>query len=157
VYYFDENGNQKEQRVEKESSVRVTPALPVAFGQSIRLEGIELASANVQRGDAVLLLLYWRALVPIADDYTVVVSLIDANGKRVAAYEKEPRRGSAPTSAWQAGQLIVDAIQLPVPADLAPGAYRLEIALVDAAKQQRIDMIDSMDEQVSIEPVNVLK
>ena len=148
---FDENGNQREQRVDKDYAARNTPALPVLFTSLISLEKAELASANVSRGDAVIVFLDWRALAPIADDYTVGVSLVDANGKRVTTYAKEPRRGLSPTSTWMPGQTILDAIQLPVPIDLPPGAYHIEITLFDAANPS------SANTSVIIEPVNVLK
>lgn len=151
VNYFDENGNQKEQRVDQELNVRITPVLPVSFSPAIRLEDVELVNANVPRGDAVILLLHWRALASIADDYTVGVSLIDSSGTRLSTYTKEPRRGQSPTSTWTPGQLIIDAIQLPVPADVTPGAYRIEITLFDAAKQATGNSF------VTIEPVNISK
>lgn len=149
VNYFDESGNQKEQRVDQALNVRITPALPVAFTPAIRLDNIELVSANVLRGDSVILLLHWRALASIADDYTVAVSLVDATGKHVATYAREPRRGQAPTSTWQPGQTILDAIQLPVSPDAPPGVYRVEIALVDAAKPA------TASARVIIEPVRI--
>lgn len=151
VNYFDESGNQKEQRVDKELNVRIVPILPVSFSPAIRLEDVDLVSATVPRGDAVILLLHWRALAPIADDYTVGVSLIDSSGKNISRYVKEPRRGQTPTSAWTPGQTILDAIQLPVPADTLPGTYRVEITLFDAAKQATGNLF------VTIAPVNISK
>jgi hypothetical protein len=35
--------------------------------------------------------------------------------------------GEAPTSAWQPGEVYYDAHRLHVPADLAPGTYRLGV------------------------------
>jgi hypothetical protein len=151
VQYFDESGNQKEQRVDKELNVRFTPTLPVSFSPAIRLEDVELVSANVPRGETVILLLHWRALASIADDYTVGVSLIDSSGKSLSMYLKEPRRGQSPTSSWTPGQIILDAIQLPVPADALPGAYHVEITLFDAAKPSTGNLF------VTIEPVNIAK
>ncbi len=150
VYYFDAQGNQKEQRVEKEIVTRAAPEPPLTFTEPIRLDGYELASTRVPRGQAFLLLLYWRARAPIAHDYTVSVRLVDAAGKIVAEYFKEPRLGAAPTSTWRMDELVIDAIQLPIPNDAAPGAYRLEVGLYDPATQQRIGIVDASG-QVSAE------
>jgi hypothetical protein len=55
--------------------------------------------------------------------------------------------------------LIVDAIQLPIPAEATPGDYRLEVELYDAASQQRLQFLDSrgqvMADQIVIEPLRV--
>ncbi len=143
VYYYDAQGNQIEQRVDRTLAVRATPAPPVVFGNAIRLEGFELASGSITRGQSLLMLLYWRGTRPIATDYTVGVHLVDAAGKTVAGYDKEPRRGTRQSSSWTPGELIVDGIQLPIPAETTPGDYRLEVELYDAASQRRLNIIDS--------------
>jgi hypothetical protein len=131
VYIFDEQGRQKELRVEKNLDARA--ALPVVFGDSIVLEGFELVSDRVKRGDELVLLLYWRARQRVADDYVVVVEFVDVTGRVWASYAQTPRRGQSPTSTWQPGELIADAIVLSVPSDAPLGLYRIEIGLTDAA------------------------
>ncbi len=143
VYCYDAQGSQIEQRVDQTIAVRATPAPPVIFDNAIRLEGFELASGSVVRGQSLLMLLYWRGTRLIATDYTVGVHLVDAAGHIVAGYDKEPRRGTRPSSSWTPGELIVDAIQLPIPAETPPGDYRLEVELYDAASQQRLTLVDS--------------
>ncbi|MCX7840390.1 MAG: hypothetical protein N2559_13205, partial [Anaerolineae bacterium] len=129
VYIFDEQGAQKELRVEKNLDARAD--LPVVFGESIVLEGFELVSDRIKHGDALVLLLYWRATQRISDDYTVIVQLVNPDGAVVASYAREPRQGKSPTSAWQPGELIVDAIVLPVQPETPIGTYRIEIGMVD--------------------------
>lgn len=138
VYYFDDQGNQKEIRVEKEITARGTPTPPIEFAESIRLEGYELVNANVKRGDAIVLLLYWRAHTRIENDFVAVVNLVAADGRVVAQHEKMP------TTGWFAGELVVEAVQLPI--QVAPGAYRLEIGSPQAPGVQ-----------LSIAPINVIE
>ena len=126
VIYFDEQSNQYEQLVEKENRARTLPSLPVTFGDAIRLDGVELASTQVKRGQAVVVFLYWRATKKIDQDYTVSVNLVDANGKGIASYEKAPRRGDLPTSTWGVDQVISDVIILDTQGGV-PGAYRLTV------------------------------
>ena len=161
VIYFDEQRRTRELPVETELSIATHPALPVNFAASLQLEGYELARANVQRDQPVVLLLYWRGVTRIENDYIVVAQLIDTNGKVIAQCEQTPRRGQAPTSAWLPGTPVVDAIQLPIPNDALPGAYRLEIALYDAVTRQRVAIVDArgsaMTDRVVIEPLRVLE
>ena len=122
------------------------PAPPRDITDAIRLEGFELGSANIKRGEPILLLLYWRGLARIENDFVVSVSLIARAGSVVARYEKQPRRGDAPTSMWSPGELVVDAIQLPVPDSAAPGVYRLEIGLLDISNvQMQIELINVIE------------
>ncbi len=162
VYYFDDHGDQFEQRVDPQAVARANPAPPVDFAAPIRLEGLELVNAQVKQGQPILLLLYWQALKPIAKDYTVFVHLIDQRGVEVAGYEKEPRRSTAPTSTWVPGARIVDAIVLPLPNDLpAADSYRLEVGMFDAATQQRVPILGAdgkaPEDRIVIAPVSIVK
>ncbi len=154
VYYFDEQGNQFEQRVEKESTARISPALPARFGDAIVLEGYELVRADVKRGDAFLLLLYWRALKPMDRDYSVFAHLLDASGERVAQYESAPRRGNAPTRRWTPGELVVDALQISTASARAANNWRLEIGIVDAATREHLELPDNSD-HITIESLRI--
>ncbi len=154
VYVFDAQGNQKELRVEKNLDARITVPLPVTFGKSIVLEGFELVSDRIQRGDPLVLLLYWRGAHRITDDYTVIVQVVDSVGKVAASYEKAPRRGQLSTSAWRPGELIVDAIVLPIDETVVAGTYRLTLALCDASIGQCVAIRDAhgrmIDEQLTL-------
>jgi len=152
VIYFDEQGNQFEQAVEKENRARSSPTLPVMFGDAIRLEGIELSSTQVKRGQAVVAFLDWHVVKKIDQDYSVAVRLIDAKGQVVASYDKEPRRGTAPTSAWNPNSLMTDAVVLPIPNEIVPGNYRLSIGVYDAALKKQLG-IDS----VIVEPIWIVE
>ncbi|HEX7594365.1 MAG TPA: hypothetical protein VF429_09360, partial [Anaerolineae bacterium] len=74
-------------------------------------------------GASFTVVLYWRASQPIAQDFNVLVQLVDASGRVVAQQDGAPAEGNYPTSQWRDGDLIVDAHELKV--DAAPGAYTL--------------------------------
>ncbi|HXV43657.1 MAG TPA: hypothetical protein VEC96_11395, partial [Anaerolineae bacterium] len=92
--------------------------------------GIELLTHNVevQRG-AVNVTLYWRALRPQTQDYTVFTQLLDAQGQQVAGHDSVPANGEAPTSAWPVNAVQADPHRIELPADLPPGEYTLIIGL----------------------------
>jgi hypothetical protein len=154
VYVFDAQGEQLELRVEKNSVAGAVPPLPVTFAASIRLEGFELVSEKVKSNEPIVLFLYWRGLERIPHDYIVGIDLIDSAGKSAITYRQEPRRGKSPTSAWKPGELVVDAIQVPV-SSAAPGSYQLAVGLIDPLTQQFIAM-DSI-RQVIISPVSIFR
>ena len=148
VYYFDADGNQKEVRVEKEMRARANPAPPVNFSAPIRLEGFELANSTVKRGEAIVLFLYWRGLQPMETDYIVSVRVSDQSGNVIATYAKSPRRGTAPTSVWVPGDLIVDVVPIPIPANVPVGMFQFDVALQDPGTMQSAGGI-------SIAPVSI--
>jgi hypothetical protein len=155
VVYFDERRRTRELPVEKQLSVATRPALPLDFAAPIRLEDYELVAANVTRDQAVVVLLYWRGITRIERDYSIVAQLVDANDKVIAQSEQ------VPAHAWLPGALSVDALQLPISSNALPGAYRLEIALYDAATRQRVAIVDArgsvIADRVVIEPLRVLE
>jgi len=108
--------------------------LDAAFGGQIALAGYESA-VQVNR---LALKLYWQALAAPAADYTVFVHVLDQDGKIVAQYDGSPAGGELPTRAWSPGATVAEAISIPLPSTLAPGAYRLIAGLYDAATGARL-------------------
>ncbi len=142
IYYFDPEGRPVEVAVDKQAQTRISLPLPIDFAVPVRLEGYEVAQSNVKRGDALVLLLYWRALGKVEKDYTVFVHLVDEKGQMLAGYDSQPRGGKAPTSKWEEGRLLVDPRILPIATDVPPGKYRLEIGLYYLPTQERLMIVN---------------
>ncbi len=109
----------------------------VQFGNSIGLLGY-LATTNTHAGVSLPLTLYWQSLAKPPRDYTVFVHLVDANGKIVAQVDTQARGGAYSTSVWDASEIIRDDYALQLPADLAPGSYRIEIGLYEYPSLTRL-------------------
>ncbi len=136
VIYFDDERRTRELPVETPIAAEMHPAPPLDFAAPIRLEGYELARASITREQAIVLLLYWRALEQVEDEYAITVNLVDARAQHVVQV-RQPLRAPAP------GELSVDAVVLPA-TNLAPGAYRLEIEFAPGTR-------------VVIAPIQVIK
>ncbi len=74
--------------------------------------------------------LLWQAAEAPGEPFVVVMQLQDAAGRVVAGLEAQPLDGRYPTQNWAAGELVRDRHTLTLPADLAPGAYRLIVGRV---------------------------
>ncbi len=158
VFYFDDTGKPHQVAVEPGSGERATPALPIVFAAPLSLENVELARTTLTRGDVMIALLYWRATGKIEKDYTVFVHLVDRNGKMIAGSDSPPRKGNAPTGAWEPGRLLADGIVLPIPSD-APidnDAF-LEIGIYDPANQQRVPIQNSNTDTLVIAPLRLIE
>ena len=101
------------------------------FGGEIRLRSVALNSTELAAGDVLQAQLVWSAIEPPSERYKVFLQLWDGDGALVAQRDSEPAGGSAPTTTWEPGAAIIDNHGLQIPADLAPGDYRLIAGLYD--------------------------
>jgi hypothetical protein len=99
--------------------------LGARLGDDIQLLGYSLPSTQVQPGEPLEPVLYWQALAQPAASYKVFVHLVDDTGRLWAQHDAVPRAWGHPTTAWQAGEVVEDRIQVSVPADMPPGVYHL--------------------------------
>jgi hypothetical protein len=111
---------------------------PVAtFGDGIGLAEVQVPEP-VQIGGTLPISLTWRALETPGLDYTVFVHVIDKLGAVVAQADARPLGGFYPTSEWRPGQVIVDALEAQIPADIPAGEYHLHVGLYDSQTMQRL-------------------
>jgi hypothetical protein len=114
----------------------------MTFGERIHLRGYALPDAQVAPGDVIPLTLYWQADGPTDRGYTLFVHLLGPDGLPHGQIDRIPGNGSAPTSSWAAGQVIVEEIALPVAADAPPGAYHIAVGFYDASYGDRLVAMD---------------
>jgi hypothetical protein len=114
-----------------------TTALGADFGGQISLLGYDLPSREVASGQPLQATLHWRALAPVGRDYTVFVQLLGPQGV-TAQYDGQPQGGGYPTSFWDAGEVVLDPVAIPIGKDVVPGQYRLIAGLYELASGQRL-------------------
>jgi len=86
--------------------------------------------------------LYWEALRPVSEEYTVFVHLRGQDGSLMAQDDYPPLKNLYPTYYWGEGQTVPDPRTLSVPGDVAPGWYRLEVGLYRSGDDQRLPVLD---------------
>ncbi|MCB8924648.1 MAG: DUF2723 domain-containing protein [Ardenticatenaceae bacterium] len=120
---------------------------------SARANGTRLAAPwtpenviTVQPGEIVNVTLEWEALAKAEESYTVFVHLIDGNNVPYVFLDYTPLGGSAPTHLWipkwLPGQHYTDPYRLPIPAELAPGTYYIEVGLYEMVSGRRLHISD---------------
>ncbi|HHN93272.1 MAG TPA: hypothetical protein ENK17_00745, partial [Anaerolineae bacterium] len=105
--------------------------LDLTLGEVLHLRGFDLDRAQATPGGTLPLTLYWQADGPADLDYTVFVHLVGPDGAVHGQVDRPPGGGAAPTSSLAPGQVIVDALTLPVAGDAPPGVYRIAVGLYD--------------------------
>lgn len=102
--------------------------LEVTLGDRVRFLGYDLAGVPTP-GQRLSLTLYWQSLVPLEEDYTIFVHLLDADGNLAAQHDAPPLGRLYPTSAWVAGDIFTHQAVLQLPAHLPGGEHDLLVGL----------------------------
>jgi hypothetical protein len=123
--------------VRPDPSPPLQPAL-ATFGPLALIEATTPAT-TVAPGGQVPVDLLWQAAGAPGEPLVVVTQLLDTAGHVVAGLEAQPLDGRYPTQSWTAGELVRDRHTLTLPADLAPGAYRLIVGVYRAADRVRLE------------------
>ena len=89
------------------------------------------ATITVLPASTLALTLFWQAEGASSVPYAVSVQLLGDNGVLRAQHDQQPGGGAFPTTSWVQGEVLADAYQLELPADLAPGRYKLIVRMYD--------------------------
>jgi hypothetical protein len=108
------------------------------LGGQIRLLGYALSTEQVAPGDTLLLTLYWQALEPMAERYTVFTHLLDASEQIQAQMDSEPQGGGLPTDRWIVGQTVQDNYALVISDAAQPGPHVLETGMYLLETMERL-------------------
>ena len=75
--------------------------------------------------------LYWWAVAPPSQSYTVFTQVLDEAGHFVAGHDSFPANGQTPTHTWQRGQVYADEHIIALPPDLPYGRYTVVVGMYD--------------------------
>jgi hypothetical protein len=112
-----------------------------SFDDQIELLGYDATPEDRE----VSITLHWRSIQVPRADYTVFAHLLDSDGRVVSQHDGPPQDGAYPTSAWDAGEVVVDERILLLPPDLTPGLYSLWVGLYLPASGERLPVAGGGD------------
>jgi hypothetical protein len=116
------------------------------FGDQVALIGYDIPDTLAQ-GEALDVTIYWQAWQPLSINYQVFVHLLAEDGI-LAAQSDKLNPGDFPTKRWPQDKYVRDEHTLALPADLAPGTYRLSVGLWVAAEGWRLPLLDDDRTQI---------
>ena len=125
------------QHLAKGGAPATRAAASYLFDDRITLVDYLLDRRQAEPGEQLDLLLLWRAVKPIAHNYSVAVRLLDAQG--TVWWEHQAWPAGAPTSTWEVARRIWYDHHAPtLPQAMPAGLYRLEIYLTDPDTQAKL-------------------
>jgi hypothetical protein len=116
--------------------------LDVNLDNKVLLVACDLEDDTLEPGETLQLVLYWRALQPIQDNYTVFVHVAQADGSTLVQRDVQPRAGTRPTSSWAPDEVVTDPYELLIPGDASPDLYWLRVGMYSQATMQRLPVVD---------------
>jgi hypothetical protein len=125
------------------------------LGLAGRLDACGEAGENqIYAGQPISLTLAWRVQsTPTADLVRFVHLLGEPGDPPLAQIDSRPCSGACPAGSWLPGEVLLDPVQLPVPAELPAGQYRLAVGWYDAATLERLPVLD---DEGQMEPDSML-
>jgi 4-amino-4-deoxy-L-arabinose transferase-like glycosyltransferase len=124
--------------------------LEVELSDGVALLGYDLSSHSVAPGETITLTLHWGARAAPSADYQVFVHLLGSEPVPVAQGDGPPLMGDYPTSAWASGEVTVDPHAIVLPADIAPGQYRLLVGMYSLDTLVRLPRLDGAGDSIEI-------
>lgn len=120
-----------------------TPVVASAnFQDVLHLLGYSSAKTSWRAGEDLQLRLYWYVQQAPLADYKVFVhvSELDDTGK-VTQMDTMPMFNFSPTTRWEAGELKIDQLVVPLPPAIKPGRYRVVIGLYPVDQVQNLSVL----------------
>lgn len=127
------------------------------FGSRIALTDAALDATTLRPGDDLRMTLRWRALQPLHADLVAFVHVLDREGRLVAQHDGPPDGGFAPTSTWSPDVPLDQAVTVELPADLVPGAYRVQLGLYDPETLVRLPVTEGAEPGETVVQLGVIE
>jgi len=107
---------------------------------------ISLLAYEVPGGEdgSLSLVLYWRCLERMENDYTVFVHLLDAEGNIVAQGDSPPVQGHYPTTMWAVGEMVRDEHPLVGPPEAVARGVRFAVGWY-SAQEGRLGVVTDLE------------
>ncbi len=94
-----------------------------AFGERVKLVGVELSSSALHAGDFYDVVLYWRLSDSVNYNYQLSVQVLDSLGGVVAQQDETPLGEALPMTRWRVGQIYREPVRISLSKTLTAGDY----------------------------------
>jgi hypothetical protein len=113
-------------------------ALQANLADQLGVIGYEPRPDKAVPGDPLVIIVYWKAISAMSDDYVGFLHLVGPDGRLAAQDDHELGRGLYRTNVWQPGQVIRERYELVLPQDAPDGDYVLRTGAYSFPSLQRL-------------------
>lgn len=115
--------------------------LKADFGGVARLLGYSMAG-DLQPGGEIHLTLFWQALAPTDQDYTVFIHLVGKEEHVWGQGDSPPADGFYLTTEWEEGEIVRDQHSIAISPEAPAGEYQLDIGMYLVSTGERLPVVD---------------
>jgi len=126
----------------------------VNFGNEIELLGYDLSRKRIQAGQTLSVVLYWRALNPVEENYQSFMHLARPLSV-VWSQEDHLNPGGMPTTRWPTDKYVWDEYDLHIPPDTPPGEYKINVGLYLKGERRRLERYEVSGDSMVIASIEV--
>jgi hypothetical protein len=124
--------------------LRAVEPVQANLEDSVELLAFDADGTAYHPGDTIQITLYWRSLRGLDQDLKTSVQLAGMDvSDPLARHDGDPGGGYTPATRWLPGELVPDRHDLNLPADLAPGRYRLWAAIYDFSTVRNLKVVSA--------------
>ena len=127
------------------------------LGGRAKLLGYNMASEKVRAGEILPLTLFWEALAPFEERYSVFIHILDEENHIVGQRDAEPGGGANLTTLWEPGQVITDNYGIFINPGTPPGLYNIEVGMYSLASGERLTESKTRENRILLNPIEVLR
>jgi hypothetical protein len=124
----------------------VVPSATLNFGGVVDLIGSEIRTPQVQPGQGVEVITYWRINTLTDQEATLFTHLLSGDSARPVLAQQDSL--DVPSYYWLPGDAFAQVHRFIIPADAQPGTYPLEVGFYTSADQKRWPVSDSSGNSV---------
>jgi hypothetical protein len=143
-------------RVPAGAEAQIDPShqLAVNWCDKIALLGYDLDASVYEAGETIHLTLYYQAISEMEVSYTAFAHLWGppnpATGGPVWGQDDtEPCRRGYPTSSWDVGEIVVDNLEIPIPAEAPSGDYSVVMGFYQWPSLERLPVLEAAGHDVA--------
>lgn len=123
--------------------------LQANFDNKIELLGYKMDREESVAGRNIQVTLYWRALAPMEENYTVSVQVLGPDYKTYGQLDTYPGRGNYATSLWKKGGVFADTYDLRISRKFpAPALGQIKVVLYSYPGEEYLPVLDSDGEKM---------
>ena len=117
--------------------------VPVAvFDNGFTLDTVDMLE-NARPGEILSIPFAWRGDTSESEDLVQFLHFVNEENGTLWNHDQQPLGSRLPTRLWYRGLADTETWQVPLPADLEPGEYRVFTGLYRAGNQQRVPAVDA--------------
>ncbi len=124
-----------------EATIQPDTAAAAKFDNGFSLDAVDLPE-RAQAGQTLRLTFAWRATVESSEDFAQFLHFVSQESGAQWGYDQQPLGARLPTRLWYSGLHDSETWRVPVPADIAPGAYTVYTGLYRSSDQKRLSAHD---------------